>query len=125
LSPLSTPLSRAAAQDPTPRDRPTMEPITPILRSKRQEAILEAAERLFADQGFHAVTLRQIAEAARVPLALVGYYFGRKNELSHAIFAHRRHWHRACAAGLDEALHRAADPRSLQRTVEALALPLL
>ena len=31
----------------------------PTLRNDRQESILLAAERLFADRGFHAVTLRQ------------------------------------------------------------------
>jgi AcrR family transcriptional regulator len=34
------------------------------------------------------VSIRQIAEAAEVPLALVGYYYGAKHELFQAIFAH-------------------------------------
>lgn len=54
----------------------------------RKRAILLAAERLFAQHGYHAVSIRHIAEAAGVPLALVGYHYGPKHELFHAIFAH-------------------------------------
>lgn len=54
----------------------------------RKQAILLAAERLFAQRGYHAVSIRQIAEEAGVPLALVGYYFGPKQDLFRAIFLH-------------------------------------
>ena len=54
----------------------------------RKQAILLAAEKLFAQKGYHAVSIRQIAEEAGVPLALVGYYYGPKHELFHSIFAH-------------------------------------
>jgi AcrR family transcriptional regulator len=52
--------------------------------------ILLAAEKLFALHGFHGVSIRDIATEAGVPLALVGYYFGAKHELYHAIF---ESWH--------------------------------
>ena len=55
-------------------------------RPDRRQNILDASQRLFANFGYHAVTIRQIAEAAQVPLALVGYYFGQKQELYYAIF---------------------------------------
>ncbi len=55
-------------------------------RPDRRLAILLAAERLFAQRGYHAVSIRQIADDAGVPLALVSYYFGQKHELFHAIF---------------------------------------
>ena len=61
-----------------------------IPRPDRQLAILLAAEKLFAQRGYHGVTIRQIAEEAGVPLALVSYYHGAKHELFHAIFVH---WH--------------------------------
>ena len=64
-----------------------MRRVTPT-RPDRQQAILLAAEKLFAQRGYHAVTIRQIAEEAAVPLALVGYYFGQKHELFAAIFQH-------------------------------------
>ncbi len=40
--------------------------------------ILKAAERLFAEQGFRGVTVRDIARAARVNLAAINYHFGDK-----------------------------------------------
>jgi AcrR family transcriptional regulator len=57
-------------------------------RMERRQAILLAAEKLFAQRGYSGVSIRQIAEAAGVPLALVGYYFGPKSDLFHAIFEH-------------------------------------
>ncbi len=44
-------------------------------------AILDAAERLYADRGFGDVTLRDIVAAAGVNLAAVNYHFGSKDEL--------------------------------------------
>lgn len=58
------------------------------IRPDRRQNILDASQRLFARLGYHAVTIRQIAEEAQVPLALVGYYFGQKQELYDAIFGH-------------------------------------
>lgn len=43
--------------------------------------ILDAAERLFADQGFGATSLRSIIHAADVNLAAVHYHFGSKEKL--------------------------------------------
>lgn len=54
----------------------------------RRQNILLAAEKLFARNGYHAVSIRNIADEAGVPLALVGYYFGQKRELYRAIFEH-------------------------------------
>ena len=58
-------------------------------RPDRRQAILLAAEKLFAQHGYHAVTIRDIATEAGVPLALVGYYFGPKHELFFAVFDSR------------------------------------
>lgn len=52
----------------------------------RRQKILLAAEKLFARNGYHAVSIRHIAGEAEVPLALVDYYFGQKRELYRAIF---------------------------------------
>ncbi len=54
----------------------------------RRQNILLAAEKLFAKFGYHAVSIRTIADEAEVPLALVGYYFGAKQDLYRAIFEH-------------------------------------
>jgi TetR/AcrR family transcriptional regulator len=44
-------------------------------------AILDAAEQLFARQGFRGTTIKQIAAAARVNSALLYYYFADKETL--------------------------------------------
>jgi AcrR family transcriptional regulator len=66
----------------TARKKPAPMPEAP----DRRQNILLAAEKLFGLRGFHAVSIRDIAAEAGVPLALVGYYFGAKHELYHAIF---------------------------------------
>ena len=60
------------------------------VRSERanstQEAILAAAERLFAEHGVFAVSNRQVSEAAgQGNNAAVGYHFGTKTDLVRAI----------------------------------------
>lgn len=54
--------------------------------SSTQEAILIAAERLFAEHGVFAVSNRQVSEAAgQGNNAAVGYHFGTKTDLVRAI----------------------------------------
>ena len=93
-------------------------------RPDRKSAILLAAEKLFAQHGYDAVSLRQIAEEAGVPLALVGYYYGQKHELFEAIFAHWRGTIEQRLAGLHEALAAPVRDR-LARLVEAFTGPVL
>ncbi len=54
-----------------------------------KERILEAAERLFAEHGFAATSLRQITAEAGANLASVNYYFQSKEALILAVFARR------------------------------------
>ena len=90
-------------------------PSTEAARPDRRHAILLAAEKLFAQHGYHAVTIRQIAEEAGVPLALVGYYYGPKHELFHAIFEHWSHTIEERLAGLRAVRIDPADLRTLPR----------
>ena len=55
---------------------------TPIVDpgSSRQR-LLDAAERLFAEHGFHGVSLRTITAEAGMNLAAANYYFGGKEGL--------------------------------------------
>lgn len=55
----------------------------------KQLAILDAAEQLFASQGFHGTSVRDIAHAADVNIAMISYYFGSKEKLIEAIFLKR------------------------------------
>ncbi|MFT3901636.1 MAG: TetR family transcriptional regulator [Niabella sp.] len=54
--------------------------------NEKQIHIMQAAVNLFAEQGFTKTSVRQIAEAADVNLAMISYYFGSKQELLEAIF---------------------------------------
>ena len=108
--------------------RPLLTPPPPAAgeRLDRKAAILLAAERLFAQRGYHGVSLRQIAAEAGVPLALVGYYYGAKHELFHAIFAHWQPTIEARLALLRDAVARTqAQPDALQRIVSAFVEPVL
>ncbi len=51
--------------------------------------ILDAAEQLFADNGFAASSVRAITSAAEVNLAALHYHFGSKEGLVEAVFARR------------------------------------
>lgn len=57
--------------------------------SDKQIKIMEQAERLFSDRGFNGTSVRDIAEAANVNLAMISYYFGSKEKLMEEIFRYR------------------------------------
>ncbi|HSW04062.1 TetR family transcriptional regulator [Aquabacterium sp.] len=95
------------------------------VRPDRRHAILLAAEKLFALRGFHAVSLRQIAEEAAVPLALVSYYFGAKHELFIAIFAHWNSTVEARLAALRRVHVTPGDEATLAAIVDAFVQPVL
>ncbi len=109
----------------TPRTRHNAAASRNAQRPDRQQAILLAAEKLFAQSGYHAVTIRQIAEEAGVPLALVSYYYGPKHELFHAIFAHWNQTIEERLAALNAASHDPQDPQTLTRIVEAFVGPVI
>jgi AcrR family transcriptional regulator len=54
-----------------------------------RERILDAAERLFGQQGFQGTSLRQITEEAAVNLAAVNYHFGSKEDLYKGVIVRR------------------------------------
>ena len=90
--------------------------------STTQEAILAAAERLFAEHGVFAVSNRQVSEAAgQGNNAAVGYHFGTKTDLVRAI----EHKHRVPIERLRE--HMVAETDSLtdmRHWVACLVCPL-
>lgn len=54
-----------------------------------KERLLDAAEALFAAEGFHNASLRAITGAADANLAAVNYHFGSKEALLEAVFTRR------------------------------------
>jgi AcrR family transcriptional regulator len=51
--------------------------------------ILDAAETLFIESGYEAMSLRQITSRAEVNLAAVNYHFGSKESLIHSMLSRR------------------------------------
>ena len=78
---------------------------------RSREAILDAAERLFADQGYDATSLSQVGQAAGVSRGTPGYFFGSKPDLYRAVlercFGEVR---RAVASGRERALASGQSP---------------
>lgn len=46
-----------------------------------QQKIIEVSKNLFAENGFHGTSIRDICKAAEVNISLISYYFGGKDEL--------------------------------------------
>lgn len=91
-----------------------------------REKLLDAAEALFADGGYHGVSVRDITSAAKVRLAAINDHFGSKEQLFAAVIARR-----AGVINDDRQKLLAALPvkgsrkAMLLKIVEAFALPLL
>jgi len=51
--------------------------------------ILDAAEQLFAREGYHGTSFRKVAEAAGISVSLTQYHFPTKDALYEAVFARR------------------------------------
>jgi len=98
----------------TPPERPA---------SETREQLLAAAERLFAERGFGAVSVRMIAAEAGVNWSLVGYHFRGKDGLLAEVY--RRH----CATLNGERLKLLTDARraglQLESVIEAFVRPAL
>lgn len=60
-----------------------------MIITEKHSQILIKAEELFASKGYEASTVRDIAEAAGVNLAMISYYFGSKEKLLEALFKER------------------------------------
>jgi AcrR family transcriptional regulator len=90
--------------------------------SSTREAILTAAERLFAEHGVYAVSNRQVSEAAgQGNNAAVGYHFGTKADLVRAIESK----HRIPIEALREQMvARSTESSGLREWVACLVCPL-
>jgi AcrR family transcriptional regulator len=98
---------------------------TPDPRIDTKHRLLDAAERLFAEHGFAATSLRAITAAAEANLAAVNYHFGSKEGIVRAVFDRRLGPLNAERLGmLDDCEHAATpDPPPLDCVLRAMALP--
>jgi AcrR family transcriptional regulator len=84
--------------------------------------ILDAAEKLFADKGFYATSLRDITTEAEVNLAAVNYHFQSKDSLIDAVIGRRM---APVSLRRLEMLAAAGPNPSVEQIVEAFVAPLL
>ncbi|MEZ4587939.1 MAG: TetR/AcrR family transcriptional regulator [Gemmatimonadales bacterium] len=84
-----------------------------------REGILEAAEHLFAKQGFTKTTIKDIGTAAQSNPALIYYYFGSKDSLYEAVIERLAEGLRSRAAGAwpAEGGRRPTPPEVIERLV--------
>jgi AcrR family transcriptional regulator len=54
--------------------------------NEKQLSIINTAEKLFSVTGFDGTSVRDIANAATVNVAMISYYFGSKEKLMEAVF---------------------------------------
>lgn len=97
----------------------------PARNSERtKDKILNAAERLFSERGIDGVSMREIASAAGVQLALISYYFHTKVGLYRAVFQRRVDPITGERISKLRALMARADPpASIEEVLDALARP--
>lgn len=113
---------------PMPAPQRQMPPSRAALRTDqpdRKRNILVAAEKLFAQHGYHGVSIRDIAAEADVPIALVGYHYGAKHELYEAIFESWQPMLDARLQALAAALASKPAAARLERVLEAFVAPVL
>ena len=57
--------------------------------SDKKIEILQVAEKLFAEHGFDGTSIRDIATAAHINIAMISYYFGSKEKMLEAMVLYR------------------------------------
>ncbi len=77
------------------------------VRDQKLDALLAAAAKVFADQGFHRTSMRDLAKASGISLAGLYYYVQSKDELLYLI--QTRNFD-AVISGMEERLQGVTDP---------------
>jgi AcrR family transcriptional regulator len=95
-----------------------------MLRPQTADHLLDTAERLFAEQGIDAVSLRAINAGAEMNPAAVHYHFGSREALVEAILERRMAPVMARRAVRLDALEAAPGAPSPRALAEAIVVPL-
>lgn len=127
---MKNPSSQAAPD----RAKPTSGAVPGVIRPNARKAgeatrerMLDAAEALFAKEGYHGTSMRDVAEATETRIALVTYHFGTKDVLFNKVVERRASYmaHQRILA-LDSARNRAKHaPVSLQDLVSGYIRPFV
>lgn len=90
-----------------------------------RERILDAAEKLFAFNGFDGTSVRDIAREASVPAASVLFHGVSKEALFHTVVARRADEIMAVRLGALDAVLAGPDPATVEAILEACLMPLV
>lgn len=95
--------------------------------AETRKRVLEVAERLFAERGLDAVSIRDIIAAAGANLGAINYHFGTKDRLIEAVFERRLIPSTQERLRALEAVERAAGdrPPNLEAVLEAIFRPVV
>lgn len=91
----------------------------PLLKDKKIKIILDSAVNLFAQKGYHDVTMEEIAEKVGVAKGTLYLYFSSKDELYWGILERGLH---ELFAGLEQEAQRLIPPEEKLRAILALIL---
>ena len=125
---MRTPAPRRSNHRPPAPAAPETEfpPADPRSEAATREALLDAAEALFARFGFDGTSLRQITTQAKANLASVNYHFGSKEKLFLETWARRiRPINERRRLLLADVLAKAGKRPKLEDVLEAYIRPLL
>lgn len=99
-------------------------PVHEEILHETRERLLDAAEVLFAREGFEGVSLRAITSAAKANIASVNYHFGGKEHLINAVMIrHAMPVNEERVRRIDFLLGQ-PDPPSVREVLEAFLFPL-
>jgi TetR/AcrR family transcriptional regulator, regulator of cefoperazone and chloramphenicol sensitivity len=105
---------------------PAPAPSPPEATESTRDRLLDAAEKLFAERGFLAASVRDITAAAGCNVAAVNYHFGGKESLYHEMFRRRLATLREQrTAGLRRALEEAGGAASLELVLRSFTTAFL
>ena len=107
--------------------RMTMIPFPPDTQLATRVSLLDAAERLFSQNGIEGTSIREIVKEAGTNLGAINYHFGTKDRLGLEVFARRLEpVNRERIARLD-ALEATVEPEklTLEQILDALIRPVL
>jgi AcrR family transcriptional regulator len=82
-------MTKTATARRTGRPTPRRARRRPAPHAETQDRILDAAERLFAERGIDAVSIRSVLAAAGLNVSLAHYHFGGRDGLIEALLRHR------------------------------------
>lgn len=79
-----------SARAPAPAKRLAKRASSEDDKARRRESLLAAAKKVFAQKGFHATTMGDVAKAGRSSYGTVYWYFPSKDALFHELMDHEQ-----------------------------------